>query len=131
MHSLDKRMAKVLVQVDIHEGLLEVLEIEWWGLLFVQRLDYLGLPFCCTLCKKTDHLRKECQNTYGSLPDDDTMDDFHGDSVTRLEDDQDPLHYLGLCSEESPATLDTTFVGKLKHFSLNSTFLCLLGSATT
>jgi hypothetical protein len=35
-------MARVLVEVDIHAGLLEILDIEWRGHLFAQRLDYLG-----------------------------------------------------------------------------------------
>ena len=43
--SSNKRMAKVLVEIDIHARLLETLEIEWKGHLFSQRLDYLSLPF--------------------------------------------------------------------------------------
>jgi hypothetical protein len=49
LQSQDKRMEKVLVEADIHAGLLETLEIEWRGHLLVQRLDYLGIPFHCTL----------------------------------------------------------------------------------
>jgi len=45
LHSTNKKMAKILVEIDIHGGLLDVLEIEWRGLLFVQRLDYLGFLF--------------------------------------------------------------------------------------
>jgi len=41
----DRRMTKVLVEIDIHVGLPETLEIEWRGFLFAQRLDYLGIPF--------------------------------------------------------------------------------------
>jgi hypothetical protein len=47
----DKRMAKVLVEVDIHAGLLESLKIEWQGHILVQRLDYFEIPFQCTLCR--------------------------------------------------------------------------------
>jgi hypothetical protein len=53
LQSQDKRMAKVLVEVDIHAGLLESLEIDWRGHILVQRLDYLGIPFRCTLCRRT------------------------------------------------------------------------------
>jgi hypothetical protein len=81
-------MEKILVEVDVHVGLLEVLEIEWWGLLFVQRLDYLGIPFRCTICRRTGHLRKECTNIFGSLVDDDSSDELLGDSVTLLEEDK-------------------------------------------
>jgi hypothetical protein len=51
LQSQDKRMAKVLVEVDIHAELLKSLEIEWQGHILVQRLDYLGIPFRCTLCR--------------------------------------------------------------------------------
>jgi len=51
----DKRMAKILVEVDTHAGLSEVLEIEWRDLSFMQRLDYLGLPFRCSRCRRTWH----------------------------------------------------------------------------
>jgi len=45
LHLRDKRMAKFLVEVDIHGGLLESLDIEWCAMVFAQRLDYLGIPF--------------------------------------------------------------------------------------
>jgi hypothetical protein len=116
LRSPDKRMAKVLVEVDVHVGLLEVLEIEWRGLLFVQRLDYLGLPFRCTVCRRTGHLRKECPNIFGSLVEEDSSDDMPGDSVTPLEEAQDPVDYPGLSSEDSLVASDHTFIGKLKYY---------------
>jgi hypothetical protein len=40
----------------------------------VQRLDYLGLPFRCTTCRRTGHLRKYCHIGYGlSEADDDGL----------------------------------------------------------
>jgi hypothetical protein len=56
----DKRLCKVLVEIDIHSGLLEMLEIEWQGHVVSQRLDYLGVPFSCSLCRWTGHLRRDC-----------------------------------------------------------------------
>jgi hypothetical protein len=56
----DRKLGWVLVEVDIHSGLLETLEIQWRDQLFSHRLDYLGLPFRCTRCHKTGHLK----NTY-------------------------------------------------------------------
>jgi hypothetical protein len=53
LSSNDKRMEKILVEVDLHADLSEVLEIEWRDLLFTQRLDYLGIPFHCTRCRRT------------------------------------------------------------------------------
>jgi hypothetical protein len=43
--SSDKRMARVLVELDLHAGLMDSIELEWRGHVMVQRLDYLGLPF--------------------------------------------------------------------------------------
>jgi len=55
----DKRMAKVLVEVDVLAGLLESLDIEWRGILFGQRLDYLGISFRCLVCRRTRHLHRD------------------------------------------------------------------------
>jgi hypothetical protein len=59
----DKKMARILVELDIHEGLLETLDIDWRGCIIRQKLDYLGIPFRCTLCRQTSHLRKTCTGT--------------------------------------------------------------------
>jgi hypothetical protein len=77
MHSLDKRMEKVLVEVDIHTRLLETLEIEWRVHLFYQRLDYLGIPFHYSLCICTSHLRKECPPIYGALVEENSSEICH------------------------------------------------------
>ena len=53
-------MGRVLVEMDIHGGLPEVLGIEWRGRHLSQRLDYLGVPFCCSHCRCTGHLRRDC-----------------------------------------------------------------------
>jgi hypothetical protein len=57
----ERRLGKILVEVDIHSGLLESIDIQWRGHTICQKLDYLGLPFRCTLCRKTGHLRSDCQ----------------------------------------------------------------------
>jgi hypothetical protein len=41
----NRKMGKILVEMDIHGGLPELLEIEWRGQRIVQRLDYLENPF--------------------------------------------------------------------------------------
>jgi hypothetical protein len=53
-------MEKILVEVDIHGGLLENLEIDWRGFIYTQRMDYLGVPFRCSRCRQTGHLKKDC-----------------------------------------------------------------------
>ena len=44
------RLPRMLVQVDILEGLPTELEVVWGGGLFVQRLDYWKIPFRCHNC---------------------------------------------------------------------------------
>jgi hypothetical protein len=56
-----RRMGKILVEVDIHTGLLESLEIHWRGHTISQKTGLLGITFSCTLCRRTDHLRNDCQ----------------------------------------------------------------------
>jgi hypothetical protein len=56
----DRRLAKIYVEVDIQAGLPEVLEIEWRGRHIAQNLDFLGIPFRCSFCRRTGHLRRDC-----------------------------------------------------------------------
>jgi hypothetical protein len=62
--AMDKRMCRVLVEIDIHIGLPEVVELEWWGMLRTQTLDFLGVSFRCTRCRQTGHLRRECHGIF-------------------------------------------------------------------
>jgi hypothetical protein len=55
-----RKIGKILVEMDIHCGLPEVIEIEWRGRRVLQRLDYLDIPFRCSLCRSTGHLRRDC-----------------------------------------------------------------------
>jgi hypothetical protein len=69
--STDKRMARVLVELDLHAGLMDSIELEWRGQVSVQRLDYLGLSFRCSSCRQTGHLRKDCHPSFAPEEDDD------------------------------------------------------------
>lgn len=60
MHSFDKRMAKMLVEMDILVGLLSEVEILCHERLFLRRLDYLNIPFRCSRCREVGHLQREC-----------------------------------------------------------------------
>jgi hypothetical protein len=51
LNSSDRCMAKILVEVDIHGGLLETIEIDWHVFIYKQRLDYLGVLFRCSFCR--------------------------------------------------------------------------------
>ena len=60
MNTYDKRMARILVEMDITKGLLADVEILCLERLFSQRLDYLGIPFRCSQCREIGHLRHDC-----------------------------------------------------------------------
>ena len=53
MNSYDKRMAKILVELDISKGLPADVEILCLDRMFSQRLDYLSIPFKCSQCQET------------------------------------------------------------------------------
>jgi hypothetical protein len=76
LSSQDKRMARVLVEIDIHAGLMESLELEWRGQIMIQRLDYLGIPFRCSHCRQTGHLRNDCTYRSGFGRSEDHLDAF-------------------------------------------------------
>jgi hypothetical protein len=56
-----RKVGWVLVEMDVHLGLLETLDIEWRGKHFLQRIDYLSIPFRCNYCRSTSHLRSDCK----------------------------------------------------------------------
>jgi hypothetical protein len=53
-------MARILVEMDVHDGLPKRLEIYWHGRLVTQRLDYLGIPFVAPAAAKQGHLWWDC-----------------------------------------------------------------------
>ena len=60
MNSYDKRKAKILIELDITKGLSAEVEILCHDRLFVQRLDFQGIPFRCNVCRETGHLQCDC-----------------------------------------------------------------------
>ena len=56
----DKRIRKVLVEIDIHSGLLETIEIDWRGRILGKKLEYLGVPFRCSIFQIIGHLQRDC-----------------------------------------------------------------------
>jgi len=53
---IDKRVGWILVEIDMAQGLFEKLDIEWRGFIYVQTVDYWGIPFRCSNCKRVGHL---------------------------------------------------------------------------
>jgi hypothetical protein len=60
LNGSNRKMARILVEMDIHAGLPKTLEIFWHGRSVTQRLDYLGIPFRCSCCHKMGHLWRDC-----------------------------------------------------------------------
>ena len=56
---LDRRYAKILVELDLRNGLFEELKIFMHGSFWWQRLDYWKLPFRCFNCREVGHMHKE------------------------------------------------------------------------
>jgi hypothetical protein len=111
------------VEIDIHAGLPEAVELEWRGLIQTQTLDFLGVPFRCTRCRQTGHLHRDCQGTY---PDDSSSES----SLLRQPASSDPpevsssgwnVHFHGDASPEADRT-DNSFTGKLKSLCLSLYF---------
>lgn len=67
----DKRMARILVELDISRGLPAEVELLCEERLLIQRLDYLYVPFRCSICRSIGHLRHSCPSRFagGDLSD--------------------------------------------------------------
>jgi hypothetical protein len=119
LHSIDKRLARVLVEVELHAGLMDSIKLEWRGHVMVQRLDYLGLPFRCTTCRLTRHLRKDCRIEHGHFEEEDDMDTGSKD----MQYNEECLEEQGLRGggetvgmEELQDGVTNTLIGKVKTY---------------
>jgi hypothetical protein len=116
-------MTRILVELDIHAGLLEVLEIFWHGRTMTQHLDYLGIPFRCSNCHQTGHLwhgfrgaleEEESEGSYlCKLPREDSpgVDSFTS-NIDGYMDEEVEEHLDSIELQQSPPSL----MGKLKHY---------------
>ena len=57
---LDRRCARILVEMDLRNRLYEELKIVMHGSTWRQKLDYWKIPFRCFNCKEVDHILKDC-----------------------------------------------------------------------
>jgi len=113
--ALARKMGRIMVEIDIHEGLPKVLDIEWRGRHIKQCLDYQGIPFRCNWCHSTSHLQRHCPGKVS------------GEMTEDLMVQEDPLAYmdedlaLGIVPSFSAATSEhflgntRSLTGKIKE----------------
>ena len=57
---VDKRSAKILIEVDLCDGLYEEIHMEMHESLWQHKLNYWKILFRCFSCRKFGHLAKDC-----------------------------------------------------------------------
>jgi hypothetical protein len=101
----DRRMARIYVELDIQAGLPEIIEIDWRNQLITQRLDYLGIPFRCSLCRRTGHLRRDChkfpQPDIVLEPEEETNFDGYISSPSHFVEEEAPISRETISSDDS------------------------------
>jgi hypothetical protein len=63
VESGEMSVARILVLLNIREGLKEFLNLTDLGRTRVQILDYEGVPFHCRRCHEYGHIVKDCKST--------------------------------------------------------------------
>jgi hypothetical protein len=63
IESGEMSVARILVSLNIREGLREFLNLTDLGRTRVQILDYEGVPFRCRRCHEYGHVFMDCQNS--------------------------------------------------------------------
>lgn len=57
---VDRRCAKVLVELDVRDGLYEEIKVEMHGSIWNQRLNDWKIPFHCFAWRQVGHLQRDC-----------------------------------------------------------------------
>lgn len=55
-----KQVAHILVNINIREGLVETINLDWGPDIILQILDYENIPFQCQCCHAYGHPVSEC-----------------------------------------------------------------------
>ena len=54
----DKKVAWILIEKEFRRGFPDHIDLYWEGINLQQRLDYWGVPFRCSSCHRTGHLKE-------------------------------------------------------------------------
>ena len=57
LENMDKRIAKVLVEINVSKGLVPEMDVEWGGRTFVQKIDFWKAHFQCFFCREIGHIK--------------------------------------------------------------------------
>ena len=60
---VDRRSVRILIEVDLRDGLYEEIHLEMHERLWWQKLDYWKIPFHYFTCRQVGHLAKDCTIT--------------------------------------------------------------------
>jgi hypothetical protein len=123
LQNSSRKLGRILVEIDIHEGLPKILDIEWRGHHIKQRLDYQGIPFRCNICHCTGHLQKDCRGIFGEEKSEDTLlQEDPPDYMMEVDSlGEFPLHYSNVTGPPSESL--NSLSGKLRISSLLSILL--------
>jgi hypothetical protein len=56
-----RKVARILVNLNVREGLGEEMDLTWGDYTYSQKLDYENIPFRCRRCHQYGHLVKNCK----------------------------------------------------------------------
>jgi len=60
LETLEQRVARILVNINLREGLAERINLDWGPVIIPQLLDYENVPFRCRRCHEYGHPASEC-----------------------------------------------------------------------
>ena len=60
LETLEKKVARILVNLNLREGLAESINLDWGPVIISQILDYENVPFHCRRCHAYGHPMSEC-----------------------------------------------------------------------
>jgi hypothetical protein len=111
-----RKVGKILVEIDIHEGLPKVLDIECRGRHIKHRLDYQGIPFRCSWCHCTCHLLRDCSGKVSEEKSEETLLQEDPPDYMMEVDSMGEIPFHSLSKTWSPSVTLNSLSNKLNFF---------------